>query len=65
MPAATLGSLLDLDHELVIGCNECQHRVVADIAALIETYGRSFPVPQLAQRGRCERCGKKNVTVSG
>jgi hypothetical protein len=67
MPPATLGSILDLDQELVMGCNGCQHNVALDVAALAETYGRNFPVPQLASHGRCERCGEKNayVRVSG
>ena len=63
----TLGSALDNHLEVIVGCNSCTHRIVADLVSLIDRLGRAFPVPELARRGRCEKCGARGgyISVSG
>jgi hypothetical protein len=61
---ATLGSVLDRPNEEVwLGCYECEHRGIVDIAALIPKLGRDFPIPELKKLGHCQRCGARNAYV--
>jgi hypothetical protein len=64
----TLGNMLDYGLELIIGCEECSNTSVADVATLVERYGRHFPVFDIGELGRCTRCrsyARADVRVSG
>jgi DNA-directed RNA polymerase subunit RPC12/RpoP len=42
---------------------ECTFREELDVATLVWTRGRAFPLSQLGSRLRCPRCGSRNVVV--
>jgi hypothetical protein len=42
---------------------ECGLRMTLDLATLVATRGRSFPVALLSERLRCPSCGCRRVTV--
>ena len=63
----TLGNALDNEVALILGCDDCGRSTRPDVAALVDRHGRGFPVPALAERGRCTACGGRRcwVRVSG
>jgi DNA-directed RNA polymerase subunit RPC12/RpoP len=42
---------------------ECVFRQDLDMATLVWTRGRDFPLSRLESRLRCPRCGSRNVVV--
>ena len=42
---------------------ECTHRLELDMATLVATRGRDFPLSRLETRLRCPRCGSRRVAV--
>lgn len=42
---------------------ECGFRYELDMATLVCTRGRAFPLARLAERLRCPRCGCRHVAV--
>ncbi|HEY2534676.1 MAG TPA: hypothetical protein VGJ20_43345 [Xanthobacteraceae bacterium] len=42
---------------------ECVFRQELDMATLVWTRGRNFPLSRLESRLRCPRCGSRNVIV--
>jgi hypothetical protein len=72
---ATIGEALDLGWKLRIFCRfgkrdsmksirECKAHVEVDLATLIWTRGRDFPVARLDTRMKCPRCGSRRVLVA-
>ncbi len=42
---------------------ECHYRAELDMATLVTTRGRDFPIARIAERLRCPRCGCRRVCV--
>lgn len=70
----TLGQALDLGWKANARCaagkragmktvRACVHRYQLDMATLVWTRGRDFPLAWLSGRLRCPRCGSRLVTV--
>jgi hypothetical protein len=71
---STLGEALDLGWRIRARCafgkrdamksvRECEMMAELDLATLVWTRGRAFPIGGLAQRLKCPRCGSLQVTV--
>lgn len=71
---STLGEAHDLSWRLNIRCaagkrdgmksiRECNATLVVDLATLVWTRGRDFPITKLDSRMKCIRCGSRRVTV--
>lgn len=77
-PAAmisTLGEALDGGWRLTVYCRwgkrdgmksvrECKASVEVDLATLVWTRGRAFPVSDLGSRMKCPRCGSRRVVIA-
>ena len=72
---ATLGEAHDLGWRLTVYCRfgkregmksirECKARVEADLATLVWTRGRDFPLARLEGRMKCPRCGSRQVLIA-
>jgi hypothetical protein len=72
---ATLGEALDGGWRLTVYCRwgkrdgmksvrECKASVEADLATLVWTRGRAFPVSDLGSRMKCPRCGSRRVLIA-
>jgi hypothetical protein len=68
MAVATLGEAMNLSWRITMRCawgkrdamksvRECTYRRELDMATLVATRGRDFPLAGLEQRLRCPRCG--------
>ncbi len=44
-------------------CNKCRHRVSVPFGFAIALFGRDCPVPRIAHRLRCSKCGSRNVAT--
>lgn len=71
---STLGEAADAGWGLRVRCafgkrdglksiRECVHTYEMDLATLIWTRGRDFPLSELASRLKCPRCGSRRVVV--
>jgi hypothetical protein len=74
MPVETLGEAWTLSWRVNIRClydgreglkhrRSCSYRAELDMATLVATRGRDFPLARLAQRLRCPRCGCRDIAV--
>lgn len=72
--ASTLGEAHDLGWCIRARCafgkraglksiRECVHSYELDLATLLWTRGRAFPLGMLASRLKCPRCGSRRVAV--
>ena len=72
---ATLGEAHDLGWRLSVYCRwgkrdgmksirECQARLDADLATLLWTRGRDYPIARLESRMKCPRCGSRRVLLA-
>jgi hypothetical protein len=72
---ATLGEAHDLGWRLTVFCRwgkregmksirECHGRLEADLATLVWTRGRDFPIARLEGRMKCPRCGSRRVLIA-
>lgn len=70
----TLGEALDAGWRLTVRCawgkrealktvRECISRYELDLATLVWTRGRAFPLSSLESRLKCPRCGSQRVVV--
>ena len=75
MPVETLGDAYDLGWHVTARCaagkqtegmhrhRECVFSARLDLATLVWTRGRAFPLSRLESRLRCPRCGARQVTL--
>ena len=74
MPVETLGDAFDHGWRVTARCawgkrdgmkspRECLHREELDMATLVWTRGRAFPLSRLECRLRCPRCGSRRVSI--
>ena len=72
---ATIGEAYDRGWKLRIYCRfgkrdamqsirECKAHVEVDLATLVWTRGRDFPVARLDTRMKCPRCGSRRVLIA-
>lgn len=47
--------------EVEVWCNACHHHAALPTRRLIDRFGTAFPVPEIAQKCRCTRCGSRDV----
>ncbi len=75
MAVETLGEMLDLGWKAHARCAwgkgdgmksipECVYGAELDLATLVWTRGRDFPMDSLASRLKCPRCGARRVRVA-
>lgn len=71
----TLGEALNYGRHVHMRClddgmhglkheRECGLRMELDLATLVATRGRAFPLGKLSERLRCPRCGCRRVQVA-
>lgn len=48
---------------LALICERCDHARQVDMPAVIDRYGAAITVRDLVRRGRCTRCGARQVGV--
>ncbi len=74
MAVETLGEAFSLGWRVTARCalgredhrkssRECTFREELDMATLVWTRGRDFPLSRLESRLRCPRCGSRNIVV--
>jgi hypothetical protein len=74
MVVATLGEAMNLSWRITMRCawgkhdgmktrRECSYQRELDMATLVATRGRDFPLAELESRLRCPRCGSRRVAV--
>jgi hypothetical protein len=75
MTVETLGEALSYGWRITARCawgkareglqspKECRYRAELDLATLVWTRGRGFPLSMLGARLRCPMCGSRQVTV--
>jgi hypothetical protein len=74
MPVETLGDAFSLGWRVHMRCTrgktegmkrgrECVYRRELDMATLVCTRGRDFPLARLAERLRCPQCGSREIAV--
>jgi len=72
---ATIGEALDLGWRLRVSCAlgkrsgmksipECNASIDVDLATLVWTRGRAFPIARLDSRMKCLRCGSRRVRIA-
>ncbi len=72
---ATLGEAHDLGWRLTVYCRwgkrdgmksirECTTKLEADLATLVWTRGREYPIARLESRMKCPRCGSRRVLIA-
>lgn len=60
---ATLADLMAHGFDVCAYCLECQRAANVSARDLAARLGERFPIPALAGRMACSRCGSRNVTV--
>ena len=60
---ATLSDLAAADIGVFCWCNRCSHNAVVDVGRLLAALGPALPVPAVAARMRCGRCGGRDVAT--
>ena len=60
-PPVTLADLAAEGRRIWAWCNACGHNGTLGAQALIERLGAQFPVPEVGQRLRCDRCGGGDI----
>ena len=74
MVVATLGEAMNLSWRIIMRCawgkhdgmktrRACTDQRELDMATLVATRGRDFPLAGLESRLRCPRCGSRRVAV--
>ena len=74
MTVETIGEAYDRGWRITARCaagkretmkraRECHETVSLDLATLVWTRGRNFPLDRLASRLKCPRCGSREVRV--
>jgi hypothetical protein len=74
MAVATLGEAMNSSWRITMRCawgqrdgmksvRECTYRRELDMATLVATRGRDFPLAGLESRLRCPRCGSRRIAV--
>ena len=64
MPAATLANLLEHNNGFRLSCSQCGRTAMMDIPRLIENYGESMVLLEIAKRSRCKDCGDKGASIT-
>jgi len=60
---ATLANLAAQKAGLLCCCNGCRHSVSVPIGFAVALFGRNYPVPDVAGRLRCSKCGSRDVVT--
>jgi hypothetical protein len=76
MAVETIGEAFSLGWRVTVRCNHergdgphyrsgrgCNCRTDLDMATLVWTRGRGFPLSRLESRLRCPQCGSRNIVV--
>ena len=64
MPAATLANLLKHNNGFRLSCNQCGRTAMMNIPKLIENYGETMVLLEIAKRSRCKECGDKGAYIT-
>lgn len=75
MGIETIGEALDFSWRVTVRCawgprdgmkriRQCVYSAELDIATLVWTRGRDFPLDTLASRLKCPRCGSRRVRLA-
>jgi len=59
----TLAELMADPGEIDLWCEECQHRAMMPVAALLARHAADTPFPEVRGGFRCSACGSKRVDV--
>ena len=60
---ATVGDLQSRYH-LTAHCNDCNRAKELESVWLCDTFDSDFPIPKVASKIKCGKCGGKNVGIT-
>lgn len=61
---AVLADLAKENVGIMCQCNGCRHHASVPIGFVVKLFGRKYPVPMVARRLRCSKCGSRDVTTT-